>query len=276
MKISVYAVRLERLTYGGPMMDRHIRLTLGVALFLVVSAVGCNSGSKPEQATASNDTGSSAKDIPTDPAARATYDFLEAVVKADDKRVSQLLTPLAMQKIQASGKSIHLPGLDNYKFHVAQVRYLSENDALVQCIGADHSGGKDVQEEHEWMLHKVDNQWRIAAIAFQPDPKGADMIYSFEHPEWGPIPAQQFRARMMAAAQPQPTADNGTAQTTIAAGVTASGAPAGGAAIAAGATAAGSATGPILGNPAGTGYDIQSAGGQTPRTAQEGQTPSYR
>jgi hypothetical protein len=238
---------------GDSVMDRRIQLTFGVTLLLVASAVGCNSGSTPGQATASNGTGSSAKDIPTDPAARATYDFLEAVVKADDKRVSQLLTPLAMQKIQASGKSIHLPGLDNYKFHVEQVRYLSETDALVQCIGADHSGGKDVQEEHEWMLHRVDNQWRIAAIAFQPDPKGEDMIYSFEHPEWGPIPAQQFRARMMAAAQPQPTAETGGAPATVAGGV----------------------TGPILGNP-GPANDGQSVGGQAPRTAQEGQMPSYR
>ena len=235
-------------------MDRRIRLTFGITLLLVSSAAGCNSGSKPSEATASNGAADAAKDIPTDPAARATYDFLEAVVKADDKRVSQLLTPLAMQKIQASGKSIHLPGLDNYKFHVEQVRYLSENDALVQCIGADHSGGKDVREEHEWMLHKVDNQWRIAAIAFQPDPKGADMIYSFEHPEWGPIPAQQFRDRITAAAQPQPTAEAGGGTATV----------------------ADSATGPILGNPGGPTTDRQSASGQVPRTAQEGQAPTYR
>jgi hypothetical protein len=219
-------------------MDRRIDLTLVVAL-LVATAAGCNSASTPGQATAS--TGSGAAEVaPTDPAAKATYEFLEAVVKADDQRVSQLLTPLAMAKIQASGKSIHLPGLDNYKFHVEQVRYLSETDALVQCKGADRSGGKDIQEEHEWMLRRIDNQWRIAAIAFQPDPKSEDMIYSFEHPEWGAIPAQQFRARMMAASQSPPMADAGGAA-----------APNADAAVG--------------------GVD-----GQTPRTAQEGQPASYR
>jgi hypothetical protein len=235
-------------------MDRRIESTLAVLLLMLLSAAGCNSGSKPGE-TAALSSASTPADIPTDPAARATYDFLEAVVKADDKRVSELLTPLAMQKIQASGKSIHLPGLDNYKFHVEQVRYLSETDALVQCKGADRSGGKDIQEEHEWMLRRVDNQWRIAAIAFQPDPKGDDMIYSFEHPEWGAIPAQQFRARMIAASQPQPMAETATGQN----------------AAVATAQNAGGVNGPILNSPAGP-----AGSGQSPRTAQEGQAPSYR
>jgi hypothetical protein len=246
-------------------MDRHISLTLlVVALTFELTAAGCSNSSSsspaPSQATTE---ASAAKEIPTDPAARATYDFLEAVVKADDQRVAQLLTPLAMQKIQASGKSIHLPGLENYKFHVEQVRYLSENDAIVQCKGADRTGGKDIQEEHEWMLHRYNDQWKIAAIAFQPDPKSDDMIYSFEHPEWGPIPAQQFRARMMSASQPQqPTADAGSAATNVA-----------------GTNTTGNATGPILGGASGAPIDSQSppaAGGQVPRTAQEGQIPSYR
>ena len=156
-----------------------------IGLVLAVFA-GCNSGSS---------TAPSAS-LPSDPAAQVAHQFLEAVVEGDTTRASQLLTPLAVERINASGKPFQLPGLANYTFRVGQVRYPAEDKAFVQCMGTDRStDGKTIEEEFCWLLSRAGDQWRIAGISYSAGPQKTLMIYSFEEPERGAVPVQQLMAR---------------------------------------------------------------------------------
>jgi hypothetical protein len=176
------------------------RLVFGFAVWMLALA-GCGSSSStdtaadsstaaPATATASN--GPNTVNI-ADPAAQVAHQFLEAVVKGDTALASSLLTPLAIERISASGKPFQLPGLANYTFRIAAVRRPVPDKAFVQCLGTDRSTGEQaVNEEFCWLMSLVDEQWRIAGISYSAGPQGTLMIYSFENPEKGAIPVQQL------------------------------------------------------------------------------------
>lgn len=171
------------------------RLMIG-ALMLVVAAGGCSSDTSTPPA-ASGPTASAA--TPTtyaDPAAQVAHEFLNAVVAGDTARANSLLTPLAIERITASGKPFQLPGLANYTFQVGQVRRPAPDKAFVQCTGTDRTAPeKAVQEEFCWLMQLVGQDWRIGGISYSAGPEQTLMIYSFENPEKGAIPVQQLMAQ---------------------------------------------------------------------------------
>ncbi len=168
------------------------RLMLATWMLLVVA--GCNSSSSPDSSAQSGAAPpASAVAQGSDPAALAAHEFLDAVVKGDTPRANQLLTPLAIEKIAASGKPFQLPGMANYSFRVGEVRYPSADKAFVQCMGTDRSAeGTTVQEEFCWVLSLVERDWRVAGIIYTAGPQQRMMIYSFEDPEKGAVPMQQL------------------------------------------------------------------------------------
>lgn len=176
------------------------RLVFGFAMWMVALA-GCGSNSSTDTAanapsaaptTAAASNGPKSVNI-TDPAAQVAHQFLEAVVKGDTALASSLLTPLAIERISASGKPFQLPGLANYTFRVAAVRRPVPDKAFVQCLGTDRSTGEQaINEEFCWLMSLIDDQWRIAGISYSAGPKGTLMVYSFENPEKGAIPVQQL------------------------------------------------------------------------------------
>ena len=171
------------------MERRWDRIVVGLVL---IAVVGCGSSSS----TTPSPSPSAAAAVPSDPAARTAYEFLDAVVKGDTARANALLTPLAVERIQASGKPFQLPGLENYRFQVGQVRQPVEDKAFVQCTGTDISpDGKTIEEEFCWLMSRVDSQWRVAGISYSAGPQQTLMIYSFEEPEKGAVPVQQLMAR---------------------------------------------------------------------------------
>jgi hypothetical protein len=180
------------------------------ALVLLVAVAGCNSSSTTDPAA----TGTTAATSPAsatyaDPAAQVAHEFLDAVVKGETARANALLTPLAVERITASGKPFQLPGLANYTFRVGQVRRPAPDKAFVQCTGTDRtSPDKAVEEEFCWLMTLVDQQWRIGGISYSAGPQQTLMIYSFENPEKGAIPVQQLMAQsagQTAATTGQPT-----------------------------------------------------------------------
>lgn len=174
------------------------------ALVLVVAVAGCSSDTSTEP----NAAGSTATSTPVpttyaDPAAQVAHEFLDAVVKGETARANALLTPLAIERITASGKPFQLPGLANYTFRVGQVRRPAPDKAFVQCTGTDRNApDKAVQEEFCWLMQLVGQDWRIGGISYSAGPQQTLMIYSFENPEKGAIPVQQ----LMAAQTPGQTA----------------------------------------------------------------------
>jgi hypothetical protein len=163
-------------------MDRRIYWT--VAALVISMAVGCNSGSSPAPtATVSA--------IPADPAARAAYDFLDAVLKGDTQRASNRLTPVAIARINATGKQFSPPGLQTASFRIGEVRKPTADQALVQCILTDATAaGPPRSEEIGCLLRLVDNDWRVSGIAYIPGPNRPPMILNFENPQQGAVSAQ--------------------------------------------------------------------------------------
>ena len=84
-----------------------------------------------------------------DPAALAAHEFLAAVVGGDTAKASSLLTPLAIERINQSGKPFQLPGLANYTFRVVAVRKPVPDKAFVQCYGTDRSAGEQAVNEEQ-------------------------------------------------------------------------------------------------------------------------------
>lgn len=173
------------------------RRSIVSALLLVVAVAGCSSES-PTPPSPSSTTAAS-NPVPgtyADPAAQVAHEFLEAVVKGDTARANSLLTPLAVERITASGKPFQLPGLANYTFRVGQVRRPAPDKAFVQCTGTDRTApDKAVQEEFCWLMQLVGQDWRIGGISYSAGPQQTLMIYSFENPEKGAFPVQQLVAQ---------------------------------------------------------------------------------
>jgi len=208
------------------------RVFIGFALWTLTLA-GCGSSSSTESVTTTaspstiavsatpTDPASVANPLSgghqvsvTDPAAVAAHKFLDAVVKGDTATASSLLTPLAIERINESGKPFQLPGLANYTFRIVAVRKPVADKAFVQCFGTDRSAGEQaLNEEFCWLMCLVDDQWRIAGISYTMGPKNQLMIYSFENPEKGAIPVQKLMPQQTAAAG-QTAAVPGAAATT--------------------------------------------------------------
>jgi hypothetical protein len=171
-----------------------------LVVFSVLMLAGCDSSSTPTTAPsgAAATTSTSPAPNPAEGAAAAdiAHRFLDAVVRGDTQGANNLLTPLAVERIAASGKPFQLPGLANYTFRVGQVRIPSEDKAFVQCMGTDRTAeGQAVEEEFCWLMSKTGTDWRIAGISYTAGPQKTLMIYSFEDPEKGAIPVQQLMAR---------------------------------------------------------------------------------
>lgn len=195
------------------------RVFIGFALWTLTLA-GCGSGSSTESAATNAPSAATAASASpagpvvvanpqagdhqvsaNDPAAVAAHSFLDAVVKGDTATASSLLTPLAIERINHSGKPFQLPGLANYTFQIVAVRKPVPDKAFVQCFGTDRSAGEQaVNEEFCWLMCLVEDQWRIAGISYSMGPNNQLMIYSFENPEKGAIPVQSLMPKQPASA----------------------------------------------------------------------------
>ena len=189
-------------------MERRVAFGFVVAM-LALAGCGSSTSNDPTVGSASSTPASASAPSAaaagsntvqySDPAAIVAHQFLEAVVKGDTTTASSLLTPLAIERINVSGKPFQLPGLANYTFRVGAVRRPVPDKAFVQCIGTDRSTGEQaVNEDFCWLMSLVDDQWRIAGISYSAGPKGTLMVYSFENPEKGAIPVQQLMAQPVA------------------------------------------------------------------------------
>jgi hypothetical protein len=170
--------------YGRNAMNRHSR-RWWIAL-LVCVAVGCSENPPAEPA---------GPEFPSDPAARAAYEFLDAVLKGDSQRASGRLSPLAMQRIVESGKQFSPPGLETASFRVGEVRQhpTSPARALVQCILTDTSTpGEPREEEICCLMRLVDNQWCVSGIAYSAGADKPPMILDFENPQSAPAQSQSM------------------------------------------------------------------------------------
>jgi hypothetical protein len=173
----------------------HRILGLGLTTILGICVqTGCGkSESSGSGATAAGGASANgALDPATSKVAKATADFLDAVLKGDTQRASARLTPQAMQRIIASGKQFAPPGLETASFRIGQIRTPSQDQALVQCVLTDASGGKQHSEEMCCLMRFVDNDWRVSGIAYGTAPNQPWTLSNFETGQNTTIPRQQM------------------------------------------------------------------------------------
>ena len=170
------------------------RWNRSVVMLALAALVGCDS-SPPTTPTSALPAAATASDN-SDPAARTAHEFLDAVVRGDNPRAYQLLTPLAVERMTAAHMQFQLLGLNNYAFRVGKVGRPAADKAFVQCMGTQHAAdGKAAEEEFCCLLCQTGEEWRVAGISFSAGPKKTLMIISFENPERGAMPVQQLMAR---------------------------------------------------------------------------------
>jgi hypothetical protein len=153
-------------------------------MVLLVSVGGCGTNSSSEPV---------GPEFPSDPAAQAAYEFLDAVLKGDSQRASRHLSPQAMQQIVESGKQFAPPGLESAKFRVGEIRQPTSSQSLVQCFLTDNTtadGQAPREEEICCLMRLVDDQWRVSGIAYSVGPDQRPMILDFENPP-GDSPANR-------------------------------------------------------------------------------------
>ena len=170
-----------------------IRVGFLTVLSFVLFA-GC-SKSAPSSAEATSAGGgekqaNSQVDPNTDPIAHAAADFLDAVLKGDTQRGSARLTPKAMARIVATGEHFDPPGVENPTFSIIEVRAPVEDHAFAQCELRFTEGGKAMREEMCCELRKIDNDWRVSGIAYEPAPGKPWTLSDFETGQNIPITRQ--------------------------------------------------------------------------------------
>lgn len=154
---------------------------------------GCNKSTAPNDAAVSTASGTSTAstsaetpviaqqtDPNSSPIAKATHDFLDAVLKGDTQRASARLTPQAMQRIVQSGKGFSPPGLETATFKIGEIRTPTQDQAIAQCLLTDSAEGQSHSEEMCCLLRKVENDWRVSGIAYGTAPDKPWTLSDFE------------------------------------------------------------------------------------------------
>lgn len=137
------------------------------------------------------------------PIAQAAYDFIDAVVKGDTQRASARLTPQAMQRIIASKEQFAPTGLATATFKLGEIRTPNAEQAVVQCVLTDSSQGAPQTEEMCCVLRKVENEWRVAGIAYGTAADKPWVLNDFESGKSFPIPRQAMGGMASTQVNPQ-------------------------------------------------------------------------
>lgn len=174
-------------------------LRLGIVSVLASGLfIGCGKSGTPD-APVANTSGSTAAapvaampstNPSSSPIAQAAYDFVDAIVKGDTQRASARLTPQAMQRIVASKDQFNPTGLPTATFKLGQIRTPSPTQAVVECIFTDNSQVTPQTDEMCCVLRKVENDWRVAGIAYGTAADKPWVLNDFESGKSFPIPRQ--------------------------------------------------------------------------------------
>lgn len=176
---------------------RFVTAKLAMLASTLAIASGCGqSATDPPAATAAHPASAGAAAdslLPSNPIARVTYDFLDAIRRGDNAAANALLTPLALQRTTELDLNFSPPGSPTATFAVGEVELVEEDKAVVQCRWADRDADGNLNEEQIlWALRLADGQWRISGMAAEIGPDQPDVVIDFENPEAfleTPVPA---------------------------------------------------------------------------------------
>jgi len=200
----------------------HMRTVARLGFVAVVAAgfIGCSKSGSTDAPTTKAVSAQSNVVAPApqldpkmQPIANAAADFLDAMLKGDTQRCSTRLTPQAMQRIVASGKPFNPPGMETDSFRVGQVQAPAEDQAIVQCFYITASKGVRHEEEACFVMRRVDNDWRVAGLAYGVSPDQPWTLMDFESGQTGSIPREAMSPQNSGVASNGPAAGPQTPRT---------------------------------------------------------------
>lgn len=158
----------------------------GAVCLLVVAGCGQSSTTTPAgSAPAAQGQAATTSGRPASGTSEAAvFDFLEAVRTGNDDAASQMLTPLAREKVAEQHLVVAPPGTDTARFVLGAVERLADDGARVTVNWTDmDEEGKPRTDQVIWMVRRGPEGWRIAGVAapvFEGEPP---LLLNFEDPE---------------------------------------------------------------------------------------------
>lgn len=172
-----------------------------IVSLVAVGFVGCSGSSGPagDRASTGAETQSSASHTVGQPLASgavepspedtsqpagATFAFLDALRRGDDKKILDMYTARAREEITRLNQHFAPRGSDTASFEVGEVEYLSEAGARVGCTWTDlDQDGKPHTLDFLWMLRHEPQGWRVAGMAATAFPGEPPVLLDFENLE---------------------------------------------------------------------------------------------
>lgn len=170
------------------------RVGLGAVLSMAFLA-GCSGNSSTNATATASPEDSKQADVSANPIAKAASEWLDAILKGDKQRASARLTPQARQQIITNDMEFSPPGgVETTTFQITDVRTPSQDQAIAQCLLSFTAAGKQRSEELCCLLRFVDNDWRVAGIAYGTAPDKPWVLTNFETGQDVPVPRQAMSA----------------------------------------------------------------------------------
>ena len=193
------------------MLSRSIVLGLAAMALL---AFGCGK-STDHGATETAPAASIPANAPSLDAKVVVTSFLEAFRKGDNEAATKLLTQVARQKVEATGRCVAPPANDRAKFEVDDVTYPTpEHDIAhvpTKWIDLDDMG-RPRTDKAIWICRLEAEGWRVAGFAAYVFEGEDPLLLSFEDPEdmakkqkWL---IDEFNRRAKEEASPPPAGEN--------------------------------------------------------------------
>jgi ketosteroid isomerase-like protein len=161
---------------------------LGLAAMALL-AFGCgkssDNGSTQATAAGANEAGA-AHDAPSQDAKAVVTSFLEAIRRGDNDAATKLLTKVARQKAEGTGRCVAPPANDSAKIEVEEVVFPTPGRDIAHVptkwIDLDATG-KPRTDRATWVCRLEPEGWRVAGFAAYVFDGEDPLLLSFEDPD---------------------------------------------------------------------------------------------
>ncbi len=162
---------------------------LGWAVIALL-AFGCNKSTDRDAAratpAATSNTASAAQGSPSQDAKVVVTSFLEAIRKGDNDAATKLLTKVARQKAEETGRCVAPPANDSARIEVEEATYPTPGHEIAHVptkwIDLD-AAGKPRTDKATWVCRLEPEGWRVAGFAAYVFEGEDPLLLSFEDPE---------------------------------------------------------------------------------------------
>jgi hypothetical protein len=160
---------------------------LGLAMMGLI-ALGCNKSTDSGATQGAQSAVSQAADtplasLPKQDAKQVVTSFLDAIRKGDNEGAMQLLTQVARQKAEKTGRCVAPAPNDNAKIEVDEVTYPTASHDIAHVptkwIDLDESG-KPRTDKATWVCRLEPEGWRVAGFAAYVFDGEEPLLLSFE------------------------------------------------------------------------------------------------